>query len=110
VRAVAGPNYVELPEADVCCGSAGTYNLTEPQMAGRLQDRKTGNILGTEASVVVTTNPGCLLQIRAGLEKAGASHVRALHIADFLEEAFANRPIDRKSAADQPASNAGTVS
>jgi glycolate oxidase iron-sulfur subunit len=88
VRAVAGPNYIELPESDVCCGSAGTYNLTEPEMAERLQSRKTQNILGTGALTVVTTNPGCLLQIRAGLEKAGATQVQAVHIADFLEAAF----------------------
>jgi Fe-S oxidoreductase len=88
VRAVAGPDYVELPESDVCCGSAGTYNLTEPAMAERLQERKTNNILSSRAKTVVTTNPGCLLQIRAGLKKAGAKDVRAVHIADYLEEAF----------------------
>ncbi|HWF18926.1 MAG TPA: (Fe-S)-binding protein [Verrucomicrobiae bacterium] len=84
VRAVAGANYVELPESDVCCGSAGSYNLTEPEMAERLQRRKIENILKTGAQVVVTTNPGCLLQIRAGLAKAGAK-VEAMHIADFLD-------------------------
>jgi glycolate oxidase iron-sulfur subunit len=87
VRAVAGNNFVELPESDVCCGSAGSYNLTEPEMARRLQDRKIGNILKTGASVVVTTNPGCLLQIQAGLRKAGRQDVEALHIADFLDRA-----------------------
>jgi glycolate oxidase iron-sulfur subunit len=87
VRAVAGPNYVELPEADVCCGSAGTYNLTEPEMAARLQQRKINNILETGAEVVVTTNPGCLLQMQAGLKKAGAGHIRVLHIADYLDQA-----------------------
>lgn len=87
VKAVAGANYVELPEADVCCGSAGTYNLTEPEMAGRLQARKTRNIEATGALTVVTSNPGCMLQIQAGLEKAGAGTVRVLHIADFLFEA-----------------------
>jgi glycolate oxidase iron-sulfur subunit len=87
VRAVAGANYVELPESDVCCGSAGSYNLTEPAMAERLQRRKIENILKTGAQVVVTTNPGCLLQIRAGLAKAG-SKVEALHIADFLDRAM----------------------
>jgi glycolate oxidase iron-sulfur subunit len=84
VRAIAGANYVELPESDVCCGSAGSYNLTEPEMAERLQRRKIENILKTGAQVVVTTNPGCLLQIRAGLAKAGAK-VEAMHIADFLD-------------------------
>ena len=85
IRAVAGAQFVELAEADVCCGSAGSYNLTEPEMAARLQRRKTEHILATGATTVVTTNPGCLLQIRAGLEKAGARHVQAVHLADYLD-------------------------
>jgi glycolate oxidase iron-sulfur subunit len=84
VKALAGGNFVELPESDVCCGSAGSYNLTEPEMAERLQRRKSENILRTGAQVVVTTNPGCMLQIRAGLRKAGADQVRVVHIADYL--------------------------
>jgi glycolate oxidase iron-sulfur subunit len=91
VRAVAGENFVELPESDVCCGSAGSYNLTEPEMAERLQRRKTENILQTGAKIVITTNPGCLLQIRAGLRKAGALDVEVLHLADYLER---NLPAD----------------
>lgn len=83
VRAIAGDDFVELPEADICCGSAGTYNLTEPDLATRLQQRKTDNILVSGAALVVTSNPGCLLQIRAGLLKAGGQ-VRVLHIADYL--------------------------
>jgi glycolate oxidase iron-sulfur subunit len=86
VRSVAGEAFVELPESDVCCGSAGSYNLTEPEMAERLQRRKIENILKTGAEVVVTTNPGCLLQLRAGLRKAGANQVKALHIADYLDQ------------------------
>jgi glycolate oxidase iron-sulfur subunit len=85
VRAVAGENLVELPEADVCCGSAGSYNLTEPGMAERLQHRKVENILKTGAQLVVSTNPGCLLQIRAGLDRAGAGHIRTMHLADYLD-------------------------
>ena len=87
VRAAAGEHFVELPESDVCCGSAGSYNLTEPEMAERLQKRKIENILQTGAQIVVSTNPGCLLQIRAGLRKAGAPHIEVLHIADFLDRA-----------------------
>ena len=87
MRALVGGSFVELPESDVCCGSAGSYNLTEPAMAERLQKRKIDNILKTGAKIVVTTNPGCLLQIRAGLKKAGAHDVEALHIADFLDRA-----------------------
>jgi glycolate oxidase iron-sulfur subunit len=83
LKAVAGNNMIDLPESDVCCGSAGTYNLTEPAMAERLQRRKIENILKTKATLVVTSNPGCLLQIQAGLKKAG-SNVRVMHIADYL--------------------------
>jgi glycolate dehydrogenase iron-sulfur subunit len=86
VKAVAGKNFVELAEADVCCGSAGTYNLTEPEMAERLQRRKIENILKSGAQIVVTSNPGCMLQIQAGLNKAGAK-IQVLHIADFLDRA-----------------------
>jgi glycolate oxidase iron-sulfur subunit len=91
VRAIAGERFVELTESDVCCGSAGSYNLTEPEMAERLQRRKIENILKTGAQLVITTNPGCLLQIRAGLRKAGAHQVRALHIADYLDAATSGR-------------------
>jgi len=87
IKAVAGSAFVELPEADVCCGSAGSYNMVEPEMAGRLQRRKVENILRSGARTVVSTNPGCLMQIRAGLDRAGASHIETLHIADFLERA-----------------------
>ena len=85
VRAVAGASFVELPESDVCCGSAGSYNLTEPAMAERLRRRKVTNILSTGAQIVVTSNPGCILQIEAGLRNAGAGHIRVMHIADYLE-------------------------
>jgi glycolate oxidase iron-sulfur subunit len=91
VKAVAGANYVELLESDVCCGSAGTYNLTEPEMAERLQNRKIQNILKTNAQVVITTNPGCILQIRSGLTKAGRQDIEVLHIADFLVNALQAR-------------------
>ncbi len=94
VRAVAGDHFVELPESDVCCGSAGSYNFTEPAMAERLRRRKIENILQTGARLVVTTNPGCLLQIRAGLRNAGAHHVEVAHIADFLERAVAENLVE----------------
>ena len=84
VKAKSGGGFVELAESDLCCGSAGSYNLTEPEMANRLQQRKVRNIIDSGAEVVVTTNPGCLLQIQTGLRKAGAEHIRAVHIADYL--------------------------
>jgi glycolate oxidase iron-sulfur subunit len=85
VKAVAGDNYIELQEADVCCGSAGSYNLTEPEMAKKLQNRKVRNLIDTGAEIVVTANPGCLLQIQSGLKKAG-SGMKIMHLADYLIE------------------------
>jgi glycolate oxidase iron-sulfur subunit len=84
VRAVSGKELLPMPESDVCCGSAGSYFLTEPGMAARLQDRKIDNILRSGAEIVVTTNPGCLIQIRAGLRRRGETRVQVVHLADYL--------------------------
>jgi glycolate oxidase iron-sulfur subunit len=82
-----GVELVELKEADWCCGSAGTYNLTQPEMAERLQERKCAHIEATGAEVVVSGNPGCLLQVANGLRKSGSS-VRAVHTMDLLAMAY----------------------
>lgn len=84
---VPGLRVVDLPEADWCCGSAGIYNLTEPEMAARIQARKVKNVLATNADAVVTANPGCILQIQQGLAEAGAG-VRVLHLVDILDLAY----------------------
>ena len=90
LKAVCGSRFVELPESDLCCGSAGSYNLTQPDMASRLQKRKVANVLKTGATVVVTTNPGCMLQIRAGLAAAGRADIEVVHLADYLDRLGAN--------------------
>lgn len=74
---------VELPESDVCCGSAGSYNLTQPEMARRLRERKIDHIVATGADVVAVANPGCALQIAAGLKARGSS-VRVVHPIELL--------------------------
>jgi glycolate oxidase iron-sulfur subunit len=68
LRAIPGVDLVELPESEICCGSAGIYNMLQPQAASDLGRRKADNIRGTGADVLVTANPGCLLQIRKYLE------------------------------------------
>ncbi len=90
IRDIPGVEWVDLHEAEVCCGSAGSYNLTEPELAGRLAARKAGNVMATGADVLVTGNPGCILQIRAALREQGSS-IRVVHTADFLAEAYTNR-------------------
>ena len=66
LAAIPGLQLVPLEESEVCCGSAGTYNLTEPAMAARLLERKLGHVTTSGAQVIAAANPGCLLQIRAG--------------------------------------------
>ena len=84
---VPGLRLIELNESAVCCGSAGTYSLSEPEMAGRLLERKVGNIRETAATVVATANPGCAMQVAAGLRKAGID-ARVAHIVELLDEAY----------------------
>jgi len=87
LQQIPGLILTELPESDWCCGSAGTYNLTQPEMAAQLLERKVGNIQTTGADVVVTSNPGCLMQIRAGLQPRGLP-IKAVHTIDLLAEAY----------------------
>jgi glycolate oxidase iron-sulfur subunit len=68
LRSIPDVTLVELPESEICCGSAGIYNMLQPQAAADLGRRKADNIRGTRADVLVTANPGCLLQIRKYLE------------------------------------------
>lgn len=88
LRAIPGVRVVEMEESTLCCGSAGIYNLTQPEMAESLLRRKVQNILATGADIVLTANPGCFMQIQGGLRDAG-SPVRIMHIVDLLAMAYA---------------------
>jgi glycolate oxidase iron-sulfur subunit len=83
---VPGLRVVPLAESDWCCGSAGIYNLTEPEMAERLLRRKVDHVLASGAEALVTANPGCILQIEKGLRERGA-RVPVLHIVELLDRA-----------------------
>ena len=83
LRAIPGLRLVELSESDFCCGSAGVYNLMEPEIAGQLLVRKLDHIAATGAGVVASGNPGCLLQLRRGLADRGL-RVRAYHPVELL--------------------------
>ncbi|MBP1685561.1 MAG: hypothetical protein H6Q33_1704 [Deltaproteobacteria bacterium] len=91
LRQIPGLELVELPESDTCCGSAGSYNLTEPWMARHLAARKAAHILGTGATCVAAANPGCILQIRVALRDAGNA-IPVLHPIELLDQAY--RPRD----------------
>jgi glycolate oxidase iron-sulfur subunit len=84
---IPGLRVVDLPESDWCCGSAGIYNLTQPEMADRLLHRKVRNVVATKADAVVTANPGCILQIQSGLRAQGRE-LPVLHLVEILDRAY----------------------
>lgn len=85
---VPGIRLVPLPESDVCCGSAGVYNLTQPDMARRLQARKIDTVLSTGANTLAAGNPGCLVWLAAGLTERGLPAIRIAHPVTLLAEAI----------------------
>ncbi len=87
LRSIPGIELIEMQESALCCGSAGIYNVTQPAMSRRLQERKIQHVQETGAEVVVTANPGCFLQLQSGLRRSGSS-IRVMHIVDVLDSAF----------------------
>jgi glycolate oxidase iron-sulfur subunit len=78
----------EIPEGELCCGSAGTYNLEQPEIAQQLGERKVRNILTTGAQAIVTGNIGCMMQIQTHLATQGKS-VPIWHTMELLAKAYA---------------------
>ncbi len=87
VNAIPGLRLAEMPEPDMCCGSAGTYNITQPGMARRLLERKWRNVESVQPQVVITGNPGCHSWLVQAARERGRT-VRVLHTAEALEAAF----------------------
>ncbi len=90
LAAVPGLELVELKEAEVCCGSAGIYNVAHNEIAERLLAAKMRRIDETRAELILTANPGCLLQLRAGAARSGDRR-RVLHVVELLDEAYKSR-------------------
>ncbi len=89
LAAVPGLAFREMPLADLCCGSAGVYNVLHNEMAMSLLEKKMANIALTGAGVIVTANPGCMLQLRAGAAMSGGGR-RVAHVVEILDEAYRN--------------------
>jgi glycolate dehydrogenase iron-sulfur subunit len=87
LRRIPGLKLVELKEADWCCGSAGIYNITNQEMAGKLLERKMQNISASKASIIATGNPGCMMQIALGARARGLD-LQVLHPVQLLDEAY----------------------
>ncbi|MCY7848174.1 (Fe-S)-binding protein [Bacillus haynesii] len=88
IRSIKGIEFKEMQNAESCCGSAGIYNIVESEMSMKILDTKMEAAAATRAATIVTANPGCLLQMKLGIERAGLTdRVRAVHLADLLLEA-----------------------
>jgi len=87
LAAVPGLQLVELKETEICCGSAGIYNVVHNDIAERLLQEKMRRIEETGAELILTANPGCLLQLRAGVARSG-NRRRVLHVVELLDEAY----------------------
>ncbi len=94
LAAIPGLQLRDLPESELCCGAAGTYNLTEPEMAARLSRRKLDNILSTGAQCLITANAGCLLQIAREARSRGEK-LWVVHPIDLLDMSYRRQPPPR---------------
>lgn len=98
LQSISGVEFREMKDADRCCGSAGIYNIIEPDMSMQVLDYKMEQVKQTKATTIVTANPGCLLQMKLGIEREGLTNVRAVHLVELLLEAVeatkeANEPV-----------------
>jgi glycolate oxidase iron-sulfur subunit len=91
LRAIPGVELVELPDAHICCGSAGSYNLDQPAIASSLGEKKAKAVLATGAAVLATGNIGCLTQLRAHLVRLG-SPLPVRHTIQILRDAYRTAP------------------
>ncbi|WP_244527426.1 (Fe-S)-binding protein [Lihuaxuella thermophila] len=89
LKRIPGIEYAEMEQADSCCGSAGIYNLTHFDMSMRILDEKMENVKQTKAQIIATSNPGCLLQMKQGILRAGLQdQMEAVHVMDLLDRAM----------------------
>jgi glycolate oxidase iron-sulfur subunit len=87
LRQIPGLEVLDIANGDRCCGAAGLYNVTQPETADELQRQKVEAILATGATAVASANPGCTMQIAAGLRAAGRPDVDVVHPIQLLDRA-----------------------
>jgi glycolate oxidase iron-sulfur subunit len=92
LRAIPGLQLREIPEAELCCGSAGIWNVLFPEPARELGDRKARNITSTGAQLLVTANPGCLMQVASSMQRSGA-RIAMAHTVEVLDASIRGLPI-----------------
>ena len=98
LKAIPGLMYREMPMADLCCGSAGIYNVVHNDMALQILRHKMEYVSATNASLIATANPGCMLQLAAGVRLFGDGQ-RVAHVVEVLDEAYENHGAKRSESA-----------
>jgi glycolate oxidase iron-sulfur subunit len=88
---IPGLEMREIADPDICCGSAGIYNILQPEPATELGERKAANIIATGAALLVTANPGCMMQVASSLEHRG-EHLRMAHTVEVLDASIRGLP------------------
>jgi glycolate oxidase iron-sulfur subunit len=99
LKAIPGLRFREMPMADLCCGSAGIYNVVHTEMSMQILRHKMEHIAGTKASVIATANPGCMLQLATGARLYGSGQ-RVVHVIELLDEAYESCPSRLNPAAE----------
>lgn len=87
LRAIPGVQLVEMAHADRCCGSAGIYNITQREMSSRLLDSKMDDVAETAPQIIVTANPGCMIQLEAGVRRRGID-AEVMHVVDLVDRSM----------------------
>jgi len=87
LRAIPGLSFREMPLSDICCGSAGIYNVLHTDLSLKILEKKMGNVNLAKAQIIATANPGCMLQLEAGVRKWGRGE-RVVHVIELLDEAY----------------------
>ncbi len=90
LREILGKNFIEMNEADSCCGGGGSYTITHKKLSMKILDRKMKNLKETGAEVIVTACPGCEIQLAQGIKRAGLK-VRLMHITELLAKAYSTK-------------------
>ena len=93
LRQIPALELVEMKDSDVCCGSAGIYNLTHPDISLQLLEQKMDNLLATGATGVVAPNPGCTMQLAYGARRRGVA-LEFFHVVDLLDRSYGSRPTE----------------
>ena len=97
LEAIPGLDLREIAEAEICCGSAGVYNVLNPEPARELGDRKAANVVATGADVLVTANPGCLMQVASAIERhalaEGSRPIRLAHTIEVIDASIRGKPL-----------------